>query len=212
MVMSQAFRVRAVIQPAISPSILIDLHERGNASRKIYLTTNLAPPYELTALFMHIRKATSAATDVPMLAGRAAEDECMWGNIACHHRACTDQGKFTYGHTTEDDRTCTNRRAILHQGRCHLPIPGIFELAVRSNGAGKQVVGETDTRAHKNAVFQCHTFIHQGIVLDLDARTNTDMCADVYALSDVALLPDVRVFPYLHLAPDACPCPDMGVG
>ncbi len=181
-------------------------------SRKVYLTTIFAPPYELTVLFMHICKAAGTATDVPMLAGRAAEDEGMWRNIAGHHRPRANESKCPDSDTAKDDRTCTDRRAVLYQGGCYLPIPGIFEFAIRSNGAGKQVVGETDMRAHKNAVFQCHTFIHQGIVLDLDAGTNMDMCADVYALSDVALFTDVRVFSYLYLAPDACPCSDMGAG
>src|SRR5258708_12322295 len=116
-----------------------------------------------------------------MLAGRVAKDECMWSNIPCHHRPRADESKCPDSDTAKDDRACTNRRAILHQSRCYLPIPGIFELATRSNSAWKQVVGETDARANKNAVFQCHTFIHQSIVLNLYAQTNINIPPDLHA-------------------------------
>src|SRR5260221_14447841 len=118
---------------------------------------------------MHVGKAAGTATEVSMLSCRIAEDEGMWRNIACDHRACPNQGKFAYGHTTEDDRTCTDRRAILHQGRCYLPILDTFELAIRGNSAWKQVVGETDMRANEDTIFQCYTFKDGDMILDFHA-------------------------------------------
>src|SRR5260370_5304417 len=102
-------------------------------SRKIYLAASFAPPYEPAILFMHICEAAGAATDIPMLAGRAAEDEGIGGNITCHHRPRADESKCPDSDTAKDYRTCTDRSAELYPRGCYLPIPRIFEPSITSN-------------------------------------------------------------------------------
>jgi hypothetical protein len=117
---------------------------------------------------MHMRKAMSTATDIPMLAGRVAKDECVWRNVSRHDRACTYKSKLPNGHTTENDRTCANRGTVLYESRCNFPVIGAFQLAIRGDSAGKKVVGEANMGSHENAVFKGDAFKNGDVILNLD--------------------------------------------
>jgi hypothetical protein len=139
-----------------------------------------------------------------MRAGGIPKDEGMWWYITGDHRSSANEREFTNCHPATDHRSTTDRCAVAHQRLSDIPIISGLEFACWSNGARKQVIGETDVRANKNAIFQRDTREDGRVILNLDPRADPHVRIDIDTFPDIALFADPRMLTHLRLTPDAC--------
>ena len=106
--------------------------------------------------------------NVAVLAGGIAKDEGMCGNVSRYDGARAYEGKLTNGYTAENDGARTYRGTVLYEGGCNFPVIGTFQLALRGDGTGEEVVGEADVGSDEYAVFNGDAFKDGDVVLYFD--------------------------------------------